>query len=118
MGSIYRVNVCVDDLSPKASTCCEGFVISNKPTTKLIQLLTNSFRREPHNDWLFREDDRRDEAFAAYLQVYLTEIAKKGATFIMSVEEDHTHGPGSHTRMHFAETPPYACHGVRAVAGS
>lgn len=66
----------------------EGLVISNAPPPQLIEVLTRAFRREPHNDWLFRDDSNRDRAYAHYLNIYLSEIARRGAVFIMSVEMD------------------------------
>lgn len=67
---------------------CEGLVISSRATRKLVDVLTHAFHREPHNEWLFRQDGKRDEAFAHYLNIYLSEIARRGATFIMSAEMD------------------------------
>lgn len=67
---------------------CNGLVISNEPAPQLFDILARAFRREPHNDWLFRDDSHRDEAFAHYLKVYLSQIARRGANFIMSVEMD------------------------------
>ena len=66
----------------------DGLVISNEPAAQLIEIITRAFRREPHNDWLFRDDSLRDRAFAGYLRIYLSEIARRGAIFIMSVEMD------------------------------
>lgn len=66
----------------------EELVILDEPTPRLIEVLTHAFRLEPHNDWLFRDDGRRDPAFARYLNIYLSEIARRGATFIMSTEMD------------------------------
>lgn len=69
-------------------TRSEGLVILDEPTPKLIEVLTLAFRLEPHNDWLFRDDGQKDPAFARYLNIYLSEIARRGATFIMSTEMD------------------------------
>lgn len=66
----------------------KGLVISNEPAPQLFDILARAFRLEPHNDWLFRDDSDRDQAFAHYLRVYLSQIARRGANFIMSVEMD------------------------------
>ncbi|MFD1624471.1 hypothetical protein [Azospirillum griseum] len=71
------------------------------PDERVIAILVEAFRREPHNAWVFREDDRRDAAIADYLRIYLGAIAESGALFYLtpgaeacavigrSVEADH-----------------------------
>lgn len=66
----------------------DGLIISTQPSPRLIEIMMRAFREEPHNQWVFRDDHLKDQAFARYLSVYLSEIAKKGATFIMSTEQD------------------------------
>lgn len=84
----------------------EGLVISNEPAPQLIEVLTRTFQREPHNDWLFRDDSNRDRAFARYLNIYLSEIARRGATFIMSAEMDAAAIVGSSVEAdHYLSAP-------------
>lgn len=65
-----------------------GLAISTDLEDVVIDVLVTAFRSEPHNGWMFRTDGLRDEAFAHYLHIYLSEIARKGALFVSSVEKD------------------------------
>ena len=66
----------------------DGVKRLDRPDARFVDVLVEAFRNEPHNSWIFRTDERRDEAIARYLTVYLEEIRRNGADFLMSMDGD------------------------------